>query len=638
LPHAMSRAHSYKVTKKDARRVEISVAIDPDVDEKPFQCAYRQGLLEAIALYATGRYATITHVECVHRGGQRCVYIAEWVPGGVFTATMKLVLLALLGVPVAVAPVLLGAAYHWFPFAYASAAYCLLIAVLLLLHDRRITKQNIAEKEISAGELIDKLNRNYSDSIAIREIGEAISGSLRMEVLLSHIMNAMQNRLDYDRGVILLANAEKTSLLYAAGYGCRREDVDYVTSVELRLDNPRSKGPAELAFQKKTPVIVQSAGDIENNLPPRSKEFIRRVGTKAFICVPILYRDEPLGVLMVDNVEIRRRFLQSDVDLLKGIANQIGISINNARSYALLEERNRELQQLHGFLQNVLENSIDAIVVADGQGLILLATTRVRDVLGFEPAEMVGRKVAEFVSDRHTDLQALRRVLVEKGEVRNIETRLASKKGSLIDVTASISLIKRNNGSPSEVLYAFRDIADKKRMEAQLLQAQKMETIGTLAGGIAHDFNNTLHAIVGYTEMAAEGPTIKEVRECLDHVLMASRRAQDLVRNILAFSRQTEREFKAVDLTPIIKEVVSLLRASIPKHIKIVYSIEVDACMVHADAAQIHQVLMNLCTNAAYAIGTTWGEIRIELSSTNIDINTARIWGNVGGLRCACRD
>jgi len=164
------------------------------------------------------------------------------------------------------------------------------------------------------------------------------------------------------------------------------------------------------------------------------------------------------------------------------------------------------------------------------------------------------------------------------------------------------------------------DISERKKLEVQLLQAQKMEAIGTLAGGIAHDFNNILAAIMGYTELAnLDVPEGSNARYKLNEVLKASHRAKDLVRQILAFSHQGRQERKPVEMSPLIKEILRLLRASLPSIIEIRQHIDTDTDIIETDPTQIHQVLMNLCTNAAHAMRENGGVLEVSLKKVDMD-------------------
>lgn len=169
------------------------------------------------------------------------------------------------------------------------------------------------------------------------------------------------------------------------------------------------------------------------------------------------------------------------------------------------------------------------------------------------------------------------------------------------------------------VLAAIVDVSDKAILESRLAQAQKMEAIGILAGGIAHDFNNILGVIIGNTELLEMGGMLSDgERYSLGQILAAARRAKHLVRQILAFSRRSPQERLLISLKPIVKEAVGFLRASLPAAIAVEHAVAADAAAVMADPTQIQQVLLNLCANAAQAMGSEGGRLKIELQNVRL--------------------
>ncbi|MEN6320957.1 MAG: PAS domain S-box protein [Syntrophaceae bacterium] len=240
-------------------------------------------------------------------------------------------------------------------------------------------------------------------------------------------------------------------------------------------------------------------------------------------------------------------------------------------------------------------------------------------MLGYSREEMIGRTASELnvwanIDDRKKAAQKL----VEQDFLRGELLHLQTKSGDIRYVLVSTEIITLNE--QEFILSIFYDITDQRRLETHLRQTQKMEAVGTLAGGIAHDFNNILSAVIGYTEMALGESTIGErPRRYLEQIYKAGERAKDLVKQILTFSRKQEQERKPVLVAPIIKEGIKLLRSSLPTTITITKNITDVSVMILSDPTQIHQVLMNLCTNAAHAMREKGGILNIQLIRERVD-------------------
>jgi PAS domain S-box-containing protein len=214
--------------------------------------------------------------------------------------------------------------------------------------------------------------------------------------------------------------------------------------------------------------------------------------------------------------------------------------------------------------------------------------------------------------------------LIEKGLIKNDERTLLKKDGTPVYTSITSRVVYGKDGEVSCFDSIMLDITEQKNLEAQLQQALKMEAIGTLAGGIAHDFNNILGIILGNTELAMDDvPEWNPASQNLDEVKKACLRAKDVVKQILSFSHKSEVDRKPLNIASVITESLKLLRASIPTSIDIHQNIPGDICDILGDPTQIHQIMINLCTNAAHAMENDAGTLEVTVENITIDKDTA---------------
>ncbi len=215
------------------------------------------------------------------------------------------------------------------------------------------------------------------------------------------------------------------------------------------------------------------------------------------------------------------------------------------------------------------------------------------------------------------DREKVRQAISEQALAKNLtlpEFRIARPDGSMRWIFAQVFPIHDNRGDVYRYAGIAKDITERKQNEEALRQSQKMEAMGTLAGGIAHDFNNILTAILGYSQLALmQLPEDSALRESIEQVSLAGNRATELVKQILAFSRRSEASRSPQQLTVLVKETLKMLRATLPANITIDQEIDPDCGLIMADITQIHQVLMNLCTNAAHAMEERGGTLTIAI-------------------------
>jgi PAS domain S-box-containing protein len=289
-----------------------------------------------------------------------------------------------------------------------------------------------------------------------------------------------------------------------------------------------------------------------------------------------------------------------------------------------ITDRKRAEKEL-ALLATVIEQAAEGITITDKNGTIQYANPAFERISGYTREEIIGQN--HHILKSNTQGGGLPEEMKEtfaRGDVWSGHMINEKKDGTTYKVEVSVSPIRDTTGAIMHYVAIERDVTHEAELETQLHQAQKMEAIGTLAGGIAHDFNNILAAIMGYAEMALyDVPEGTQGRRNLEQVLKAGYRGKDLVKQIITFSRRSEQERGPMRVSPIAKETLKLLRASLPTTIEIRQNIEARSGMVLADPTHIHQVLMNLCSNAAYAMREKGGVLEIKLSDVDISSDGA---------------
>ena len=304
------------------------------------------------------------------------------------------------------------------------------------------------------------------------------------------------------------------------------------------------------------------------------------------------------------------------------------------------ETRSNKLSAVFSGRPGEAEREFRLLLDSINAGIILIepSTRKIVDInasaaeaIGAERGRIVGRLCHEFLCPAGNCTCPI----IDRGQdVDNSEKILVDIHGKKIPILKTAKRIRL--GNRELLLESFIDIRNWKdtekerdQLRRQFLRSQKMESIGTLAGGIAHDFNNILAAVLGYTELALYG--VEEgsaLEENLQEVYKAGKRAKELVKQILTFARQTEGDTKPVQVSLIAKEVLKLIRSTIPASIEVKKKI-VSNCLVNADPSRIHQIFMNLCANAAQAMEQDGGVLEISLEEERLDEKFVDIHGGI---------
>jgi PAS domain S-box-containing protein len=283
-----------------------------------------------------------------------------------------------------------------------------------------------------------------------------------------------------------------------------------------------------------------------------------------------------------------------------------------------LSTLNKNLEAEKNKIQKYLDIAGVIFVIISPDKEVVLINKKGCEILDTPEEEILGKNWFDtFLPERFRQGAAAVFDKLMSGEEQLVEyykNPALTKNGNERVIFWHNALLRDDNGNIEGVLSSGEDITEQEQLEQQLRQSQKMEAIGTLAGGIAHDFNNILTAIIGYTELAryeqsAESP----IKTDLDEVLNACNRAKELVQQILTFGRKGDQQLKPLRIQLIIKEALKLLRASLPTTIKMTQNIDPDCEAVFADPTEIHQLLMNLCTNAYHAMRESGGLLSVSL-------------------------
>ena len=348
-----TRSSTYESRLIAPNKVEITVTPHPGTKEKPYQCENRKGFFEAVMTIFNNKAPHIEHPECMFRGHDSCRYIITWEKNfATFYKTIKnyIILVSLIA---AVSALVLLPFQLW---GYVAAGLIIVLLFTTLVGeylDKSNLKAAVQNLQDASHQLVQQIEINYNNRLVTREIGQIINRRYNLEDVLAELVGVLKQRLDFDRGMIMLANSSKTQLKFWGGYGYSDEQLMFLRRLSFHLDNPSSKGAFVISFRKQKPFLINNINEIQDNLSERSLNFAKKMGGESFICCPIICDDESIGIFAVDNIRSKRLLVHSDVSLLMGISHFIGIFIRHTEH---LEARQNQLKSI----LKVLVSSIDA--------------------------------------------------------------------------------------------------------------------------------------------------------------------------------------------------------------------------------------------------------------------------------------
>ena len=350
LTENFTKSANYQTRMISKNSVEVTVRPRPGVSEEPFQCENRIGFFEAIVSIFSYKTPRVEHQECLFSGGSECRYVIRWQSG--YTATIKqwrdIFAISAIGLNIFLAftsPLMLGIALPSSLIGFLGLNWWLEVS------RRKLMENTVDQLRDSSEQLTEQINLNYRNTQLTRQVGEVITSRNNIDDVIATVVHILESTLDYDRGLILLANIATQRLEIRGAFGYSDEHLDLLESTSFRIDNPSSQGPFVVSFREKKPLLVNDTSEI--HVTSKSRQFIEALGTKSFLAVPIILENESIGILAVDNQQRKKPLVYTDLNLLMSIAPTIGISFRNA---ALNEAR----QNQFAATLKVLAHSIDA--------------------------------------------------------------------------------------------------------------------------------------------------------------------------------------------------------------------------------------------------------------------------------------
>ncbi len=390
------------------------------------------------------------------------------------------------------------------------------------------------------------------------------------------------------------------------------------------------------------PVVILTA----MKTAPRHRVKALEMGAEAFLTKPIDEAELAAQVKAMLRIKKAEDLMRQEQLMLRDELKERVRELERVNDLLVKEveehkKTGKDLRQSEIRFQKVFNSQLEAIFILENstEARILDCNSAVGSTFGYDRSELAGSSMESlFVStlQKQAFMDMLGPALRETGFLKEVAFSMKRRDNTVFPAEITVLEMRSENGRKGNWIVTVRDLTERKRLEASLQQAQKMESIGTLAGGIAHDFNNILSPLIGFAEILQMDLSQNDpAQDSIKEVLKAAFRAKELVRQILTFSRQSSQKHLPLKLQPILKEVTKLLKASIPKTIVIKTIIDRDCGLVKADPTEIHQIVMNLATNAYHAMEETGGTMIISLKEVWVSGNDPELSDlNAGEYAC----
>jgi PAS domain S-box-containing protein len=468
----------------------------------------------------------------------------------------------------------------------------------------------LASVSIERARIYDEACQRADELILLNEVGHLLVENPALESTLERIADLVSRNFQATGAGFMLATEQGDALITRGVSIAHREQLKY-TRVPLELD-----GITTLAFKQNRVVNIE---DTEKDKRINPMLFSLIPGVRSGVLIPMAGAHGPVGLFGLWRTQ-PHRYSPRDLQCLGSIARLAAAAVER-------DELGKALRASEARVQEIVDGVHAMMFSVDARGNIISFNAAAERISGWKREAAIGQPLSRVVNPRASEQTkveaAIGKSFVELDCGGEVTLNWATPEGRERKIRMSASFLRGADSKPIGMVCLGIDITDQLLLEAQLLQAQKMESVGALAGGMAHDFNNLLGGVIGQCVLAravlttvrtnpnVDRNAVNELNVCLTRIESAAQRGADLTAKLMAFARKSVIQPQEVDMPALIRETSELLRGSLPRNIEVIPDIAADLDKVYGDPTQLQQVLLNLCVNARDAM-PTGGTLRIS--------------------------
>lgn len=476
--------------------------------------------------------------------------------------------------------------------------------------------EQLSRQNVEIARLFEAEARRRREAETLRIAAQALSSTLDLRKVFELILSELQQVVPYDSASVQQVVGDHLKIIGGRGFSHQEKLLGITFNLTIS-DTPNLE-----VVRTRMPVILDDAPLLYEGF---RHEPHAQANIHSWLGVPLLFGDRLIGMIALDKHE-PKFYTQEHARLAMAFAAHAALAIENARMFDELKQTEEALRDSETRIRAIVNTAPDGIITIDEQGMIESFNPAAEKIFGYQAAEIIGGSIAMLIP-----LPAEELGLSPENYLDTVQATITTKSREVVgqrqDKTIfplDLAISEMRLGGQRILTGIVRDMTERKQLEDQLRQAQKMEAVGRLAGGIAHDFNNILTVITGNCSLILDDLSFDDpLRRDIEQIKRAGERAASLTRQLLAFSRKQILQPRVINLNTVITSLESMLRPLIGEDIELHTFLESNLGQIKADPGQIEQVILNLIFNARDAM-PQGGQLTIETANVHLNQEYAR--------------